>query len=130
VTAPEPAPVVPARTAIARAGPIAEPAILPWLGRRKRRGGRGLALRGGAAERRTRRGDDPGRLGAHPEDAPAARGQDLEVEVVQLDAELLARDLERLFHALARELSVRTHQRRLPRRPWRPRSLWRMVFSA
>ena len=52
--------------------------------------GRGLALRRGAAERRARRGDDPGGLGAHAEDAAAARRQDLEVEVVELGAERLA----------------------------------------
>ena len=33
----------------------------------------------------------PGRLGAHAQDAPAAGGQDLEIEVVELGAELLAR---------------------------------------
>ena len=37
---------------------------------------------------------------------------------------------QRLLDGLAGELLVRTHQRRLPRRPWRPRSLWRMVLSA
>jgi predicted RNA-binding protein Jag len=60
---------------------------------------------------------DPGGLGSHAEDAAAARGQNLEIEVVQLDAELLSGILERLFDALAGKLAVRTHQRRLPRRP-------------
>ena len=53
-------------------------------GSRQRRRGGGLALGSRSAQRRARRGDDPGRLGAHAEDAPAARRQDLEVEVVEL----------------------------------------------
>jgi hypothetical protein len=122
--------VVATRTTVSVSISIAEAPVLARRRRRQGRAGSGITFRSGAAERRSGRGDDPGRLGAHAEHSAAARRQDLEIEIVQLDAELLSRGLQRLFDALARELSVRTHQRRLPRRPWRPRSLWRIVLSA
>ena len=70
-----------------------------WASRRDREwdGGRGLALGGGPAERGARRGNDPGRLGAHAEDAPAAGREDLEVQVVELGTERLAGELECLL---------------------------------
>jgi len=49
--------------------------------------GGGFPLRGGPAELRAGRREDAGRLGAHAEDTPAPRGQDLEVEVVEPDPE-------------------------------------------
>ena len=72
-------------------------------------GGRRVALRSRAAEGGTRRRNDPSRLGAHAEHATAARGQDLEVELVKADAELAARGPESLFDCLAGELLVGTH---------------------
>ena len=78
-------------------------------GGRQRRGGGGLTLGRRSAQRRARRGDDPGGLGAHAEDAPAARRQDLEVEVVELRAEGLSGQLERLLDGLAGELLVLAH---------------------
>jgi hypothetical protein len=87
-------------------------------GRRERRSGGGLALWRGTTERRPGRRDDPGWLRAHPQDAPAAGGQDLEVELVKPDRELLASVPKGLLDGLAGELTVRTHaQRFLPRRP-------------
>ena len=72
----------------------------------------------GAAERGARRGHDPGGLGAHAQDAPAAGRQDLEVEVVELGTERLAGELECLLDGLAGEFAgTRSCQRRLPRRP-------------
>src|SRR4051794_34488928 len=62
--------------------------------RRQRLGCRGLSLGRGAAERRTRRGHDPGRFCTHAEDSSTTRGQDLEIEIVELRAERLAGKLE------------------------------------
>ena len=55
------------------------------------------------------RGHDPGGLGAHAEDAPAARGEDLEVEVVEPGTEGFARLAQRLFDGLAGELAIFAH---------------------
>ena len=85
-------------------------------------GGR-LTPRCRATQRRARRGDDPRGLGAHAQHAPAARGQYLEVELVEAgDVERLARHAQCLLDGLACEFLVFAH-RRLPRRLVRPR--WR-----
>jgi hypothetical protein len=69
-----------------RAGPI-----VPVVSRgRKRNLGSGLSLRRGAAKRRPGSCEDPGGLGAHAEDAPAARGQDLEIELVEANTEFVS----------------------------------------
>ena len=92
-------------------------------GARQRRGRGRLAARRGTAQRGAGRGHDAGRLGAHAQHAPAAGGQDLEVEVVEAGhAEGFARGAQGLFDALAGELLVIAH-RRLPRRLVRPRLL-------
>jgi hypothetical protein len=62
-----------------------------------------------ATERRSRRGNDSGRLGAHAENAPTAGGEDLEVELVESDAEGFAGFAERLLDGLAGEFAVGTH---------------------
>src|SRR6185503_8602917 len=73
----------------------------------------------------------PGRLGTHAEHAAAARGEDLKIEIVHPHAELLAGGAEGLFDGLSGELAIDTHgQRRLPRRPCRPRWLGRTVAAA
>ena len=77
--------------------------------RRQRRRGRSLALRRRAAQCGSRGGHDPGGFGAHAEDAPAARGEDLEVQVVELGTEGFARLAQRLFHGLAGELAIFAH---------------------
>jgi hypothetical protein len=104
---------------------------VPFAGRgwRQRPGGRRFALGGRAAELGARGGKDPGRLGTHAEDPPAARGQDLEIEVVEPDAERLTGLAKGILDGLAGELAVCTgRHRRLPRRPCRPR--WRIVAFA
>ncbi len=78
-----------------------------WSGERGRLGG--LALRGGSAERLARCRDDPGGLRAHPEDAAAARGEDLEVEIVEPHPEGVTSVPESLFDGLAGEFLVCTH---------------------
>ena len=75
-------------------------------GRRQRNLGRGLALGRGAAESGSGSGQDAGGLGAHAQHAPAARGQDLEVELVEADAELVAGAAQGLLDGLAGELAV------------------------
>jgi hypothetical protein len=103
--------VIAARTAVA-VGKVAR------RRHRKRHGRGGVALGCSAAQGLAGRCHDPGRLGAHTEDASATRGQDLEIEVIELGTELLASRAQRLFDGLAGEFLVRTHgQRRLPRRP-------------
>jgi hypothetical protein len=69
----------------------------------------GLALGGGATEGAARRGDDPGGLGAHAQDAAAALGEDLEVEVAEADPEQVAGRLDGLLDGLAGELLVLAH---------------------
>jgi hypothetical protein len=109
--------VAPRRAVIAARGPVvAARASINRRGEGRRSGG--LTLRRGTAERRSGRCDNSGRLGAHAEDAPAARGQDLEIELVQANREFLASVAKGLLDGLAGELTVRTHaQRFLPRRP-------------
>src|SRR5450756_1695835 len=108
--------IVAARRIAVRGWVVAARAAIHGAGERPR-GGR-LTLRRGAPERGARRGDDPGGLGAHPQNAPAARGQDLEVELVEADAKFLAGVAQGFLDGLASELTVRTHaQRFLPRRP-------------
>ncbi|OGO56155.1 MAG: hypothetical protein A2V84_13395 [Chloroflexi bacterium RBG_16_70_13] len=93
--------------AITNARPIL--AILAGRWRRQRSGRSRLALRGGAAKLGAGRGEDPGRLGAHAQHAPAAGREDLEVEVVEAGAEGLAGESEGLLDGLAGELSVGAH---------------------
>jgi hypothetical protein len=68
--------------------------------------GRRFTLRGSATERRARRGKHPGGLGAHAQDAPAARGQNLEIELVEAHSEFFSGPAQSLFHRLAGELAV------------------------
>jgi hypothetical protein len=98
----------PVRAAVVAAGcPLT---VVQLAARRgQRRGCRGVALGGGAAQGGTRRGNDPGRLGTHAENAAAAGRQNLEVQVVELRAEGLARLAQRLLDGLAGELPVGTH---------------------
>ena len=101
---------VPAAVAVgAPVTPEATPAIVvavPWRWRRQRPLRGGLALRGSATELGSWRGQDPGGLRAHPQDATAARGQDLEVEIVEADPERLAREPQGLFDTLAGDFAV------------------------
>jgi hypothetical protein len=123
--------VIAARAAVVAAGAaIVARAVIRTGRRRKRRRGSGVPLRRGTPERGEGRGHDPGRLGAHAENPATARREDLEIEAAEFHPELLARCANGLLDGLACEFLVRTHQRRLPRRLWRPRSLWRMVLSA
>jgi hypothetical protein len=69
-----------------RAGPI----VSIVSGGRQRNLGSGLSLRRGAAERRPGSCENPGGLGAHAEDSPAARGQDFEIELVEAHAEFVS----------------------------------------
>src|SRR4029077_19711376 len=71
--------------------------------------GGSFALGGRSPGRRGGSGDDPGGFGAHAEDAPAARRQDLEVQVVQARAERLAGELQCLLDGLAGEFAVLAH---------------------
>ena len=81
------APVVAAGPAVA----VAEAPVLARTGDGQRGGlGRG-ALRGGAAERASGRGDEASGLGAHAKHAAAAWGEDLEVEVSEAHPELRRR---------------------------------------
>ena len=85
-------------------------AILAWgWCREGPRGGR-LALWRRSSELGARGGQDSRRLGAHAEDAAAARGEDLEVEVVEARVEGLTRLAQRLLDRLAGELSVGAHR--------------------
>jgi len=81
-------------------------AVTRRRGRQRPLGG-GLELRGRATELGARRSEDAGLLGPHAQHAPAARGQDLEVEAVEADAEVLAGEPQGLLDALARELAIR-----------------------
>ena len=87
---------------------------------RRWRGGGRVAARRRSAKRRARRRDDAGRLGAHAQHAPAAGGQDLEVEIIEAaDPEGLAGGSDGLLDRPSSELLVLAH-RRLPRRLLRP----------
>jgi hypothetical protein len=68
--------------------------------------GSSLTLRGGATERGARRSEDSGGLGAHAQDAPAARGQDLEIELVEAHSKFFSGPAQSLFHRFAGELAV------------------------
>jgi hypothetical protein len=96
---------------------VTERPVLARRARRERHGCRGVPLGHGPAKGGAGRGHDPGGLGAHAQDPTAARGQDLEVKVVELRSEGFSREAQRLFDRLALELAVLAHQRRLPRRP-------------
>ena len=66
-------------------------ALLAVVGRSGQRNlGRGFSLRSGTAQGRPRSGQDSGRLGAHAKHAPAARGQNLEIELVEAHAKLFS----------------------------------------
>src|SRR6185312_10982480 len=134
----EPAAVPVKATSVAIEAPTSAPVaiepapvtVLPWRRRGQRSCGGRLALRGGPAQLGSGRGQDARRLGAHAQDAPAAGCQDLEVEVVEPDAEGLTGQLQGLLDGLAGEFLVRAGAAhlRLPRRPCRPR--WRIVAFA
>src|SRR5439155_16140570 len=92
--------------------------------RGKRHGLGRLAPRRAAAEGGPGRRDDAGWLGAHAQHASAARGQDLEIEVVERrHTEGLARVPQSLLDGLSREFLVASGHLRLPRRLVRPRCL-------
>ena len=100
-------PVVP-RAVVAARWPVVPRAVVARRG--GQRGGLGgLPLGCRAAECAARRGDNPGGLGAHPEDAPAARGEDLEVEVVEADRERLPGVAQGFLDGLSGEFLVGTH---------------------
>src|SRR4051794_13994576 len=105
--------VVAARPTVATLGPVAvlrsRAAILAGRLRRHWLGLGGFALGCGPAERAAWRRHDPCRLRAHAEDPAAARGEDLEVEVPQAHAELVAGRLDGLLDGLAGELLVLAH---------------------
>jgi hypothetical protein len=88
----------------------AEVAVRPIVsiarGRGKRDLGRGLALGGSATERGLGGGQNAGRLGAHAQDAPGARSEDLEVEIAEVYSELLTGHSDGLFDRLAGEFAV------------------------
>jgi hypothetical protein len=50
----------------------------------------GFSLRSSTAQGRPRSGQDSGRLGAHAKHAPAARGQNLEIELVEAHTKLFS----------------------------------------
>jgi hypothetical protein len=120
-------PIVAARRAVVTPRwAVAEPAILAWSvvarsvltrsvltrpgrGRRERDGGGRIALWRGAAQGGPGCGNDPCRLGTHAQDAPAAGGQDLEVEVIELGPKRLSGEAKRLLDGLSGELAVLTH---------------------
>jgi hypothetical protein len=87
---------VPVPVALAKAGPF-----LAGRRRGERLRGRGVALGCGTTQLGPWRGHDPGRLGAHAEDPSAARREDLEIEVVEADAECLAGISQRLLDGLS-----------------------------
>jgi hypothetical protein len=81
------------RTAVAIVSEVAivARALLAVVGRSGQRNlGRGFSLRSGTAQGRPRSGQDSGRLGAHAKHAPAARGQNLEIELVEAHAKLFS----------------------------------------
>ena len=104
VVAPGAAVGTPVGGAVAIVGPVLAGRLRGQRGRLGR-----LALGGGTAEGAPGRGHDPGRLRAHAQDAAAAGGEDLEVEVREPDAERVAGGLDRLFDGLAGELLVLAH---------------------
>jgi hypothetical protein len=99
--------------AIAVAWAIAEAALgeRPVLARWSRQGlgRRGITLGRGSAQLGTWSGHDSSRLRPHAEDAPAAGRQDLEVEIIEADSKLLARDAEGFFDRLSREFAIDRH---------------------
>jgi hypothetical protein len=100
----------PVAIAVAECRPIAERPVTISGGRGRKWCLRSCVPLGGcSAERRPRRGHDPGGLGAHPEDATAARREDLEVEVVEAGAERLSSVAEGFLDRLPGEFLVRTH---------------------
>jgi hypothetical protein len=82
-------------------------AVLPIVGGRRQRDlGGGFSLGSGAAEQRSRSRENPGGLGAHAQNAAAARRQDFEVELVEAHTELFSGPPQSLLHGLAREFVV------------------------
>jgi hypothetical protein len=75
-------------------------------GGRQRHLGGSLALWRAATERRSWRGQDPSGLGAHAQDAPAARGQDLEIELVEAYSKLVTGPAQSFLHRLSGEFAV------------------------
>jgi len=70
---------------------VASRAVLPIVrGHRQRDLGCGFSLGSGAAEKRSRSRQDPGGLGAHSQNAAAARRKNLEVELVESHPELFS----------------------------------------
>jgi hypothetical protein len=65
--------------------------------RGQRAGGSSFTLRRGTTELGTRCGKHARRLGTHAEDASAAGGQDLEIEVIKPYAEVLPRQSQGLL---------------------------------
>jgi len=105
--------VAPGRTRGAVSIPVvAEVTIAPGSvlavvdGRGQRSLSGGFSLGSGAAQRGPGSGQDTRGLSAHPEHAAAARGQDLEIELVEADTKLVSGSSKSFLHRLARELTV------------------------
>ncbi len=87
---------------LARAVVLAGRSVVVARGRRGQwLRGRGIAFRGCTAEGAPWRGDDAGRLRAHPQHATAPGREDLEIEVVELGPEFVASGFEGLLDGLA-----------------------------
>jgi hypothetical protein len=65
-----------------------------------------FTLRGCATQQGARSRQDPGGFGAHAQHAPAAGGQDLEVEFVETNAELFPSSAQGFLDRLAGEFVI------------------------
>jgi hypothetical protein len=81
--------------------------LFPVVGRGGERNlSRRLALRSSAAQKRAGSSEDSGGFGAHPKHPAAAGGQDLEVELIETDAELFSSSAEGFLDRLAGEFVI------------------------
>jgi hypothetical protein len=73
---------------------------------RQRNLGCGFPLRRASAKQGPRGGQNPGGLGAHAQDTPTARGQDLEIELVEAHSKFVSGPAQSLLHRLPGEFAV------------------------
>ena len=77
---------------------------MDWSG--KRNLGSGFPLGSRASQKRSRRRQNPGGLGAHAQDASASRGQDFEVQLIEAHAKFFAGPAQSFFNGLAGEFVI------------------------